>query len=162
MAYWLFKSEPSVFSFADLKAAGRTDWNGVRNYQARNLMISMQLGDQGFFYHSNAEVIGIVGIVEVVRTAYPDHSALDPTSRYFDPKATPANPIWQMVDVAFHSEFPRTVTLTELKATPSLEEMPLLRRGQRLSVQPVNPQEWQIICELAHTIAPRVRPYTPE
>jgi predicted RNA-binding protein with PUA-like domain len=144
VAYWLFKSEPLVFSLADLRK-GPTDWSGVRNYQARNFMMAMQIGDQGFFYHSNADVIGIVGTVQIVRTAYPDHTALDPDSNYFDPKATPEKPIWQMVDIAFLAEFSRTITLNELRATPGLEAMPLLQKGSRLSVQPVSPEQWQVI-----------------
>jgi predicted RNA-binding protein with PUA-like domain len=144
VAYWLFKSEPLVFSLTDLRK-GPTDWCGVRNYQARNFMMTMQMGDQGFFYHSNADVIGIVGTVKVVRTAYPDHTALDPESIYFDPKATVEKPIWQMVDIAFLAEFPRTITLHELRSTPGLEAMPLLQKGSRLSVQPVSPEQWQII-----------------
>lgn len=148
MAYWLFKSEPHVFSLADLKT-GPTDWSGVRNYQARNFMVAMQVGDEGFFYHSNATVIGIVGTVDIVRTAYPDHTAQDPRSEYYDPKATVAKPIWQMVDIAFKSEFPRTITLDALRTAPGLETMPLLQKGSRLSVQPVSPEQWQIICALA-------------
>jgi predicted RNA-binding protein with PUA-like domain len=148
VAYWLFKSEPLVFSLADLRE-GPTDWSGVRNYQARNFMMAMQVGDQGFFYHSNADVIGIVGTVKIVRTAYPDHTALDPDSNYFDPKATVEKPIWQMVDIAFLTEFPRTITLNELRSTPGLEAMPLVQKGSRLSIQPVSPEQWQIILGLS-------------
>lgn len=148
VAYWLFKSEPLVFSLTDLKKEP-TDWSGVRNYQARNFMMTMQVGDQGFFYHSNTDVIGIVGTVEVVRTAYPDHTALDPLSDYYDPKATVEKPIWQMVDIAFRSAFPRTITLLELRTTPGLEAMPLLQKGSRLSVQPVSAEQWEIVCALS-------------
>lgn len=148
MAYWLFKSEPSVYSLATLKAEGTTCWNGVRNYQARNQMRAMQPKDEGFFYHSSAAVIGIVGTISITRPAYPDPTALDPTSPYHDPKATAEKPIWQMVDVTFQSEFPRPITLAELKHTPGLEEMVLLQKGSRLSVQPVTPRQWQIICNL--------------
>jgi predicted RNA-binding protein with PUA-like domain len=151
VAYWLFKSEPLVFSLTDLKK-GSTDWSGVRNYQARNFMMAMQVGDQGFFYHSNTDVIGIVGTVKIVCTAYPDHTAQDPLSDYYDPKATVKNPIWQMVDIDFVTEFPRTITLNELRATPGLETMPLLQKGSRLSVQPVSPEQWQIILVLSQTM----------
>ena len=147
VAYWLFKSEPNVFSLNDLKA-GPTDWSGVRNYQARNYMQSMQIADLGFFYHSNAEPPGIVGTVEVVRTSYPDHTALDPESAYYDPRAITTNP-WQAVDIAFQSAFKSMVSLAQLRSTPGLEDMPLLRRGNRLSVLPVTPQQWQIICTIA-------------
>lgn len=148
VAYWLFKSEPSVFSLTDLQKEP-TDWSGVRNYQARNFMMAMQVGDQGFFYHSNTDVIGIVGTVHVVRTAYPDHTAQDPHSDYFDPKATTDKPIWQMVDIAFLTEFPRTITLNELRSTQGLEAMPLCQKGSRLSIQPVAPEQWQIILALS-------------
>jgi predicted RNA-binding protein with PUA-like domain len=148
MAYWLFKSEPLVFSLTDLQKEP-TDWSGVRNYQARNFMMAMQIGDQGFFYHSNADVIGIVGTVKVVRTAYPDHTALDLLSAYYDPKATVEKPIWQMVDIAFLAAFPRTITLNELRSTPGLETMPLLQKGSRLSVQPVSSEQWEIILALS-------------
>ncbi len=147
VAYWLFKSEPNVFSLSDLKA-GPTDWSGVRNYQARNYMQSMQIADLGFFYHSNSEPPGIVGTVKIVRTSYPDHTALDPTSPYFDSKAVAGNP-WKMVDIAFESAFKSMISLAQLRSIPGLEEMPLLRRGNRLSVLPVTPQQWQIICTAA-------------
>ncbi|AGY59467.1 EVE domain-containing protein [Gloeobacter kilaueensis] len=148
MAYWLFKSEPGVFSLSDLKAAP-TDWSGVRNYQARNFMLTMQLGDGGFFYHSNSNPPGIVGTVEVVRTAYPDPTALDPKSPYYDPRSTLEKPIWQMVDIAFRSAFAEIVALDRLRATAGLEQMLLLRRGNRLSVMPVSAAEWRIILNLA-------------
>ncbi|MBC8124048.1 MAG: EVE domain-containing protein [Gemmatimonadaceae bacterium] len=148
MAYWLFKSEPSAFSFADLEA-GPTEWSGVRNYQARNYMMAMQTWDLGYFYHSRTEPIGIVGIVMIVRSAYPDYTALDPTSQYHDPRATPQKPIWQMVDIAFKMAFSQVVTLGRLRVTPGLEGMALLQKGSRLSVQPVTSGEWEIIHRLA-------------
>ncbi|MBW4699019.1 MAG: EVE domain-containing protein [Aphanocapsa lilacina HA4352-LM1] len=149
MAHWLFKSEPGAYAIADLKADGTTGWSGVRNYQARNFMLAMRVGDLGFFYHSNANPTGVAGIVEVVREAYPDHTALDPASPYFDAKATAAKPIWQMVDVAFGAQFAEVVTLERLRATAGLEQMPLLQRGSRLSVLPVSPGEWEIILKVA-------------
>lgn len=151
MAYWLFKSEPSAFAFADLKS-GPTEWSGVRNYQARNYMVTMQARDLGYFYHSRTEPIGIVGVVMIVRSAYPDYTALDPTSKYYDPRATPQKPIWQMVDIAFKTAFPQVVTLSRLRGTPGLEGMALLQKGSRLSVQPVTSGEWEIIHHLATTL----------
>lgn len=150
--YWLLKSEPSVFSIDDLRVAPgqRTSWEGVRNYQARNfLRDEMQVGDQAFFYHSNAAPPGIVGIVEIVRAGYPDHTAFDPASRYFDPKSDPAQPTWFMVDVRLVQVFPRIITLEELKRTPGLEHMLVIRRGMRLSVQPVTEAEWHTVLALA-------------
>jgi predicted RNA-binding protein with PUA-like domain len=149
--YWLLKSEPSVFSIDDLRAAPNqtTSWEGIRNYQARNFLRDvMQVGDQAFFYHSNATPPGIVGIVEVVRAGYPDHTAFDPTSRYYDPKSDPARPTWFMVDVRLVRVFPRLIALDELKRTPGLENMLVVQRGMRLSVQPVTEAEWQIVLSL--------------
>lgn len=151
MAFWLFKSEPSSFSFERLRSDGHTEWSGVRNYQARNNMIAMKLGDRGFFYHSSIAEPAIVGICEVVREAYPDFTAWDPASPYHDPKASPQKPIWQMVDVAFAQALARPVTLAELRRDARFSAMPLLRRGMRLSVQPVSPHHWQHITRLAGT-----------
>jgi len=151
MNYWLMKSEPDAFSIDDLKSMpGRTEhWDGVRNYQARNMMRDdMKKGDKVFFYHSNCEVPGIVGIAEVVREAYPDHTAFDPESKYFDPKSDPENPRWFMVDVKFKRKLKRTISLQELKDLPQLEGMPLVRRGNRLSVLPVAAEHWDIILGL--------------
>lgn len=142
------KSEPSTFSIDDLAARRVEPWDGVRNYQARNNLAAMRAGDLAFFYHSNASPPGVAGICRIVREAYPDVSAQDPTSKYYDPKATPARPIWMLVDVAFVETFPRIVPLGELKATPGLEDMVVVRRG-RLSVTPVTDAEWDIVCELA-------------
>ena len=144
MAYWLFKTEPGCFSFADLKARpGMTEhWDGVRNYQARNfLRDSIKAGDRGLFYHSNIPEPAVVGVVEVARGGYPDFTALDPNGEHFDPKASPENPIWYMVDVRYVAALPRPVTLERIKANPFLAGMPLVRRS-RLSVQPVAPEEW--------------------
>jgi len=152
MQRWLFKSEPDAFSIDDLAARpGRTEpWDGIRNYQARNLMRdAMTVGDEGFFYHSSCAVPGVVGTLRVVRGAYPDHTAQDPASPYHDPKATPAEPRWLMVDVQLIERFERTVALKTLKATPALDGMALLRRGNRLSIQPVSDEEWAIILDMA-------------
>lgn len=151
MKYWLLKSEPSVFGIEDLK--NRPDdtehWDGVRNYQARNFMRDeMERGDLAFFYHSNCKLPGIVGIVEIVRSAYPDFTAFDPESDHFDPKSHHDNPRWFMVDVRFRQQFPRTISLNELKECIELQEMPLLRRGNRLSVMPVSGDQWQFIMSL--------------
>jgi predicted RNA-binding protein with PUA-like domain len=148
--YWLFKSEPDVFGWDRLKREGRTEWSGVRSYQARNNMLAMKLGDLGFFYHSSTKEPGIAGIVKVVREAYPDFTARQRGGEYYDPKATDANPIWQMVDVAYESDIPRYVTLAELRLDPELAPtMVLLKRGSRLSVQPVHVREWKHILQLA-------------
>jgi predicted RNA-binding protein with PUA-like domain len=153
--YWLFKSEPDTFGFDRLKREKRTEWSGVRNFQARNFMQSMKLGDLGFFYHSSTKVPGIVGIVKVVREAYPDFTARERGGEYFDPRATDANPIWMMVDVAYEADMPRMVSLAELRANAQLAPtMVLLRKGSRLSVQPVHPREWEIVNEIGRTPAP--------
>ena len=153
MKYWLLKSEPDVFSLEDLKnCPNQTEpWDGIRNYQARNLMRDeMQVGDQAFFYHSRQAEPAIVGTVRVVREAYPDHTSWDPSSKYFDEKSSPENPRWLMVDVQFESEFSRPVTLKELRSVPELKEMFLLRKGMRLSVQPVTEEEFLLILAIAN------------
>ena len=153
MKYWLLKSEPDVFSLEDLKnCPNQTEpWDGIRNYQARNLMRDeMQVGDQAFFYHSRQAEPAIVGTVRVVREAYPDHTSWDPSSKYFDEKSSAENPRWLMVDVQFESEFSRPVTLKELRSVPELKEMFLLRKGMRLSVQPVTEAEFQLILAIAN------------
>ncbi|MEW6446298.1 MAG: EVE domain-containing protein [Pseudomonadota bacterium] len=148
MAYWLMKSEPEVFGIDDL--AARPDqtehWDGVRNYQARNFMRAMKIGDQVFFYHSNTAVPGIVGIAEVVREAYPDHTAWDnPEGKYHDPASTPDKPRWDMVDLRYRRHLRRVIPLTELKTIEELADMPLVRKGNRLSVMPVSDEHWRII-----------------
>jgi predicted RNA-binding protein with PUA-like domain len=148
--YWLFKSEPDTFGFDRLEREGRTEWSGVRNYQARNFMKAMQLDDLGFFYHSSTKEPGIAGIVRVVKTAYPDFTARERGGDYFDPRATLENPIWEMVDVAFERRLPRYVTLAELRADAKLAPtMVLLRKGSRLSVQPVHKREWDIVLKIS-------------
>lgn len=146
--YWLMKSEPSCFSIDDLFAAPKqtSAWDGVRNYQARNFMRQdMRPNDLIFFYHSNCKPPGIVGIAEVVSEAYPDHTAFDPHSEHPDPKSTPDNPRWYMVDVRFVKKFTRMISLDELKRHPELSHMQLLRKGNRLSVLPVNQEDWEYI-----------------
>ena len=153
MKYWLLKSEPDVFSLEDLKnCPNQTEpWDGIRNYQARNLMRDeMKVGDQAFFYHSRQAEPAIVGTVKVVREAYPDHTSWDPSSKYFDEKSSPENPRWLMVDVQFENEFSRPVTLKEMRSIPELKEMFLLRKGMRLSVQPVTEAEFQLILAIAN------------
>ena len=144
------KSEPAVFSFDDLKARPlSTDhWEGVRNYQARNYMREMKKGDHMLFYHSNCETPGIVGIAEIVREAYPDHTAFDPMSRYYDPKSAPDNPRWFMVDVKWEQAFRRTVTLREMRSMKELSGMKLMQKGQRLSIMPVTEDEFEKIRSL--------------
>lgn len=146
--FWLMKSEPSCFSIDDLRLAPNqsTHWDGVRNYQARNFMRDqMSVGDLVFFYHSNCSPPGIVGIAEVISKAYPDYTALDPESEHPDPKSTPDNPRWYMVDIRFKEKFDRILSLEELKKYPELEQMVLLRKGNRLSVLPVSEKEWSFI-----------------
>jgi predicted RNA-binding protein with PUA-like domain len=147
--HWLFKSEPDSFSIADLERVGREEWSGVRNYTARNLMREMKRGDLGFFYHSSVQPPGIAGICEVVAKAHPDSTQFDEKSEYYDETSERDDPRWWCVDVRFVRAFPRLITLEELRAIPALAYMPLLRKGQRLSVQPVSPQEWKLIVKLA-------------
>lgn len=147
--YWLFKTEPSAYSFDRLQSDGTTPWTGVRNFQARNNMLEMKLDDLGLFYHSSIAEPAAMGLCRVVKTAYPDFTQFDREGEYFDGRAKPDKPIWMMVDVAFVEAFARPVTLARMRAEPRLTGMALLRRGQRLSVQPVMPHEWKIVLELA-------------
>lgn len=144
------KSEPEAFSIDDLKAMPKKieHWDGVRNYQARNFMKAMQKGDQIFFYHSNCKPPGIVGVAEVVKLAYPDFTAFDTDSKYYDPKSTPDNPRWFMVDIKFKQKFKQMISLDELKITKGLEAMALTRKGNRLSVMPVSEKEWRVILDI--------------
>ena len=151
MNYWLMKSEPEEFSIDDLAARPQQTepWDGVRNYQARNMMRDqMKIGDQIFFYHSNTKQPGIVGIAEVVREGYPDDTAFDRTDKHYDPKSDPENPRWYHVDVKFRRKLKRTITLSELKQYSELTDLALLRRGNRLSIMPVSKQEWSFILGL--------------
>ena len=143
------KSEPDVYSIDDLKREGSCYWDGVRNFRARNLMMSMKLGDGVFFYHSNAKPIAIVGIARVCKEAYPDHTQFDKKSKYFDRRATKEKPYWFMVDVEFVQKLDEPQTLESLREVVELEGMALLKKGQRLSVQPVTPGEWRTICTRA-------------
>ena len=149
--YWLVKSEPSTFSFDDLLRIHNktTNWNGIRNFVARNFMRDgMQTGDRVFFYHSSTEPPGVVGICEVVREAYPDDTAFDPSNSGYDPKSTPEKPVWYMVDLRAVAQLTHPVTLDAIKKRKELEHMALLRIG-RLSVTPVTPREWETICAMA-------------
>jgi predicted RNA-binding protein with PUA-like domain len=147
-AFWLVKSEEDNYSLDDLERDGETDWTGVRNYEARNLMRDrMTPGDRVLYYHSNTAIPGVVGVARVVGEAYPDPTQFDPAGPYFDPKATSEAPRWWLVDLAFVERFPRKVSLQELKDRPELTGMVLLNRS-RLSVQPVTREEFELVREL--------------
>jgi predicted RNA-binding protein with PUA-like domain len=148
--YWLVKSEPETFSIDDLARSPRqtTRWDGVRNYQARNFMRCMEKGDQVLFYHSNAKPPAVVGIAEVVRAAYPDPTQFDPKDTHYDPASHPSRPRWDMVDIRLKSRFTTPLSLERLRREPGLQRMELLRKGSRLSVQPVQAAEWKIIVRL--------------
>jgi len=145
------KSEPDAFSLTDLKNRPKQteQWDGVRNYQARNYLRSMQPGDRAFFYYSSCAVPGVYGVVEIVRAAYPDHTAWDPTNPHFDSRSTPTRSLWDMVDVQFVREFDTPVLLSTIKMQSKLKQMPLVQRGSRLSVMPVTQPEWNTILKLA-------------
>lgn len=146
--YWLMKCEPEAYSIDDLKRDKESHWEGVRNYQARNFMRDeMKVGDIAFFYHSNAKPSGIVGLMKVSKKAYPDHFALDPKSKYYDPKATKDNPRWHMVNVRYMKKFPKVLSLAELKEIKGLEDMMVLKKGSRLSIQPVTEKQYKLILE---------------
>jgi len=147
---WLMKSEPSVYSLQDLEREGRTGWEGVRNYQARNFMRDeMKEGDLVLFYHSNSKPAGIAGLARICTEAFPDKTALDPKSHYHDPKATPADPRWVQVELEFVERFAELIPLERLKADSALEEMLVVQRGQRLSVQPVAEAHLKHVLKLA-------------
>lgn len=151
MSFWLLKSEPETFGIDDLAArpGGVEPWDGVRNYQARNMLRDqMQVGDQAFFYHSNCPEPGIAGLMSIVRAGYPDDTAFESTSRYFDPSGDPAQPRWYRVDVRFERKLRRPIPLSELKTYPELANLALLRKGNRLSVMPVSAAEWEFILSL--------------
>lgn len=145
MAYWLLKTEPDLFSIDTLKEQKISCWEGVRNYQARNMMRDgMKLGDSVFIYHSSCKDVGVVGIANVVREAYPDHFQFEPSSVYFDPKSTIENPRWLMVDIAYCQHI-AYVSLSKMKANPYLKDMPVVKKGNRLSIMPVTCQQWHEI-----------------
>ncbi len=148
--YWLMKSEPSVYSVDNLKRDGTTSWEGVRNYQARNNMRKMRLGDLVLFYHSNANPPGVAGVARVVREAYPDHFAWSKRSKYFDEKSPKDNPRWDMVDVEHVETLDHLVPLDVLKTARGLENMVVAKRG-RLSVQPVTKSQFEIVKRLGRT-----------
>lgn len=151
MNYWLMKSEPETFGIEHLLRAPKSThcWDGVRNYQARNYMRdAMQLGDLAFFYHSNCKVPGIIGVVEIASESYPDYTAFDPESKYYDPKSTEANPRWFMRDVKLIEKFSNIISISELRANPHLTKLLILRPGNRLSITPVTKQDWQAILKM--------------
>ena len=147
--YWLVKSEPSEYSFDDLtnEEDSIAEWDGVRNYQARNNMQAMKVGDEVLFYHSQTKPPAVVGLAEVVEEAYPDDTAWDPDSEHPDPRSTPDNPLWFMVDIQAKGKLQRPVSLQEIRNTPGLENMVLVKNS-RLSVQPVTDEEWRIVLDL--------------
>lgn len=152
MKYWLMKSEPDTFGIEHLRQRPKQTepWDGVRNYQARNMMRDqMSVGDKAFFYHSNCAEPGIVGIMHIVKSGYPDVTALDPESPYYDPKASTDNPRWYRVDVKFEKAFSQIISLHEMKQHPELEGMAVLARGSRLSITPVSNAQWDYILSLA-------------
>lgn len=152
MQYWLFKSEPDAFSIDDLAAMpDQTEhWDGIRNYQARNfLRDQVKLGDQVFFYHSSCKDVGIVGVAEVVRESYPDHTQFDPESKYYDPKSSPDNPRWMMVDIKLKQKFSKILPLKTIKAMPEITDIGLVKKGHRLSIMPVTDIEWNLLMDKA-------------
>ncbi|NDC39099.1 MAG: EVE domain-containing protein [Proteobacteria bacterium] len=149
MAYWLVKSEPEVFSIDAFKASKVTQWDAVRNYQARNYLQSMKVGDEVLFYHSNAEPTGVAGMGKVKKTAYPDILQFNRQSDYFEPRASKEKPVWYAPDIQFVRRFKRVVTLSELRAEPTLKNMLVLKRGMRLSVQPVTQREFERILKMS-------------
>ena len=152
--YWLMKSEPSAYSIDDLKRDKSTLWEGVRNYQARNFMMKeMKIGDEALFYHSNADPPAAVGVAEVSGLAEPDPTQFDASDCHYDPKAAPSNPIWYCARVKFKQKFAREVPLPEMRARKDLQNMMLLQKGSRLSIQPVTGKEFKIICDLGSRAA---------
>lgn len=147
MNYWLLKSEPDVFSIDDLKGTKKEPWDGVRNYQARNNLQAMQKGDLALFYHSRTDPPHVAGLCKIVKEAYPDKTAFDPTAKYYDPKSNKKNPRWFCPDVSYLCHFPATVSIGDIKGTDSLQEMALVKNS-RLSVQPLTKQEFEKICQM--------------
>lgn len=160
MQYWLIKTEPTSFSIEDLARAPKktTFWEGVRNYQARNFLRAMKKGDLAIFYHSNCTPPAAVGVAKIVREAYPDPTAWDASSKYHDPKASPENPVWSMVNVQLVEIFPQGVAIDEMRGVKALAGMELLRRGSRLSVTPLSAAEFRTIEKLGHHRKPMPEP----
>lgn len=150
MKYWLIKSEPDSYSIDDLRKDKRTGWSGVRNYQARNFMKEMSKGDLALFYHSSTEPKAVVGVAKVAKEAYPDPTAFDKRSEYYEPKATKENPIWYQVDFGFESKFKTPVTLGQIKTHPKLGGILLAQQGSRLSIQPVSEAHFETIQKLGN------------
>ncbi len=152
MAYWLFKSEPNTYSYDDLVRDGVAEWDGVRNFQARNfLRDEIKEGDGVLFYYSNAKPLVIVGTAVVTRSGYPDSTAWDPDSDHPDPKSTPDKPLWYMVDIKADERFPEPLTVARMREEPGLAGMLVLKRGMRLSVQPVTAEEWELVVKLGRS-----------
>ena len=153
--YWLMKCEPDAYTIADLRRDGRTSWEGVRNYQARNFMRDqMHVGDGVLFYASNADPSGVTGLATIARAGYPDHLSWRTGHQYFDAASTKDKPLWFMVDVAFEEAFPETISLQTLKATPGLEAMMVIQKGSRLSIQPVTKAEYDIVARIGRRRRP--------
>ncbi len=149
MTKWLMKSEPDAYGIDDLKRDRREPWDGIRNYQARNMMRDdMRIGDKVFFYHSNCKDVGVVGVMKVASKPYPDPTQFDHESNYYDPKSNPDDPRWCLVDVQFVKKLSRTISLAEIKAHPGLDDMILVRKGNRLSIMPVSEDHWNLILGL--------------
>lgn len=148
MAYWLMKSEPDELSVTGLQTLGQARWDGVRNYQARNFLRAMAIGDEFFFYHSSCPEPGIAGIGKIIQAAYPDPTALDKKSHYFDAKASEEKNPWSAIDVAFVEAFPTVLSLGYLKQQAALEQLPLVQKGSRLSVMPVTSEQWAAVLAL--------------
>ena len=152
MAYCLFKSEPDAFGINDLAARPEQTepWDGVRNYQARNFMRDdVKVGDKLFFYHSSCKDVGIAGVAEITKAAYPDASQFNPESKYFDPKASQDNPRWVCVNVTFVEKFKRVLPLAKIKSMPEIKELGVVKKGHRLSIMPVLPEEWDALYQAA-------------
>jgi predicted RNA-binding protein with PUA-like domain len=150
MQYWILKSEADCYSIDDMKKDKKTLWTGIRNYQARNFMRDMKVGDMAFFYHSSSEPTGIAGIVKITKAAQPDPTAFDTHDEHFDPKATKEHPIWLAPEVTFVEKFNAVITLTEIKLRPDLAGISVAQKGSRLSVLPVSKAHFTIICDLGH------------
>ena len=147
--YWLMKSEPSEFSIDELKKKKRSRWDGIRNYQVRNMLRDeFQIGDYALFYHSSTDVIGVVGEMRIIQGAYPDPTQFEKGNKYFDPQSTKQNPRWIAVNVQFVSKFPRIVTLAEIKNDPAFKKLPLVQSGNRLSIMPISPTHYDRLYEL--------------